>query len=105
MSAFGGKADMTALRKCPLMTQSGHLHFLAVYWSDYRRNWRFMKRRDFITLLSGAAAAWPLTTRAQQSERVRRIGVTVSGGLDADELDMQARVEAFQERLNAMGRT
>jgi putative tryptophan/tyrosine transport system substrate-binding protein len=60
-----------------------------------------MKRRAFITLLGGAAAAWPLAGRAQQSERMRRIGVLMNTG--ADEPESQARLAAFMQGLQELG--
>jgi putative tryptophan/tyrosine transport system substrate-binding protein len=61
-----------------------------------------MRRREFITLLGGAAAAWPLAARAQQ-ERMRRIGVLVS--LPADDPQAQARNAAFLQGLQELGWT
>jgi putative ABC transport system substrate-binding protein len=60
-----------------------------------------MKRREFITLLRAAAAAWPLAARAQQSERMRRIGVLTS--LAADDAEGQARHAAFTQALGQLG--
>jgi putative ABC transport system substrate-binding protein len=64
-----------------------------------------MRRREFITLLGGAAAAWPLAARAQQGDRVRRIGVLIGSAGDADDTDVQARLAAFQQGLQQLGWT
>ena len=60
-----------------------------------------MQRRNFIRLLGGAAVVWPLAARAQQSDRVRRIGVLLAA--TADDPDYQARIAAFQQGLQQLG--
>jgi putative ABC transport system substrate-binding protein len=62
-----------------------------------------MRRREFITLLGGAAAAWPLAVRAQQGERMRRIGVLNT--FASDDADGQARNAAFLQALQPLGWT
>jgi len=60
-----------------------------------------VRRREFITLMGGAAAGWPLATRAQQGERVRRIGVLMHA--TSDEPESQARIAAFAQGLQEAG--
>jgi len=60
-----------------------------------------MRRREFITLLGGAAA-WPHLARAQQPDRMRRIGVLIGA---TDDQEMQARLAAFRQALQQLGWT
>jgi putative ABC transport system substrate-binding protein len=60
-----------------------------------------MRRREFITLMGGAAAALPLTARAQQPEPMRRIGVLMNRG--PDDAEGQTFVAAFQQAMQQLG--
>jgi putative ABC transport system substrate-binding protein len=62
-----------------------------------------LRRREFIAFLGGAAAAWPLAARAQQSDKVRRIGVLLPW--PENDLEAKARVAAFREGLHKLGWT
>jgi putative ABC transport system substrate-binding protein len=60
-----------------------------------------MRRRDFIKVIGGLGATWPLAARAQQGERPRRIGVLMSTA--ADDREGQARIDAFVQGLRELG--
>ena len=63
----------------------------------------YIERRKFLATLGGAAVAWPLAARAQQGERMRRIGVLI--GLDEDDPAAKLRVSAFTQALAELGWT
>ena len=59
-----------------------------------------MKRREFITVLGGAAAAWPVVAHAQQPERMRRVGMLIAFFNDSE---FQGLIKAFRQSLEAQG--
>jgi ABC-type uncharacterized transport system substrate-binding protein len=60
-----------------------------------------VKRRDFITLIAGTTAAWPLVARAQPAEQVRRVGILM--GTASDDPDAQANIAALHQGLQEAG--
>jgi putative ABC transport system substrate-binding protein len=62
-----------------------------------------MQRREFITLLGGTVAAWPLAAHAQQTERMRRVGILMP--YSPTDKEIQERVQAFKEELRKLGWT
>jgi ABC-type uncharacterized transport system substrate-binding protein len=103
--AVGGSSGFDPLRKSGGKNCCDAQHgfsFNDVVGCDPRSEGEHMRRREFIRLGSGAVIAWPLAARAQQGERVRRIG-TLSG--IADEPTAQARLAAFRQGLQQLGWT
>jgi ABC-type uncharacterized transport system substrate-binding protein len=90
----GGRYPLTDLREIGILQ-------IMTCLAGNRMQFDRLKRRNFIALLGGAAAAWPLAARAQQAERVQRIGLLLPA--TADNPEFQAWVGAFLQELALLG--
>jgi putative ABC transport system substrate-binding protein len=72
-------------------------------WPGQRMRFNRLKRREFIRLLGGGAAAWPVVAWAQQVERVRRVGVLLPAA--ENDPEFRSRLTAFQQALRELGWT
>src|SRR5262249_28540205 len=105
MSVCWGEARLTGCTVVPTPADcSSPIRYPAIrpWLAGDRMQFDRLKRREFITLLGGAAAAWPLAARAQP-ERVKRIGGLVN--LAADDPEARARIAAFRQGLQELGWT
>src|SRR5262249_10006183 len=96
------RAGSSQVRECrQSQNRQGAQPGRACVASAARRRGDRVKRREFVTLLGGAAAVWPLAARAQQRERMRRVGVLMNRV--ADDPQSRLHVAAFQQRLKELG--
>jgi putative tryptophan/tyrosine transport system substrate-binding protein len=96
MSAFDGKANIYEHRFKPFQS--------AVLTSYDASSWALgqaMRRRDLIKVIAGSAAAWPLAARAQQPERMPRIGVLMPYA--SDDPEIKSRLAGFHQTLEQLG--
>src|SRR5262252_1054807 len=108
-SLLGVKRTSVLRCVCPLVTQSGHGASLNCprlnRYDAFVRSLgvQAMRRREFIKVIGGAAATWPVAVRAQQTERMRRIGVLMTTSLGDPET--QVRTKAFLQGMQELGWT
>jgi hypothetical protein len=104
---FRGQSGHNLLRCMgPLLTQSGpepplQGASLRRYDNAFGAVGAAIRRRDFMKILAGSAVSWPLATHAQQSERLRRVGVLMN--LAAEDPEGQVRLKAFIQGLQKQG--
>src|SRR5262249_35022156 len=90
------------VRACPQShDREGSGPYNSVHADRPRRRGDRMRRREFMTLLGGTVAAWPIAARAQQTERMRRLGILMA--VSESDADARKGIGILQERLQKLG--